>query len=338
MEKKQKYKLYTMFLLALIATIAMVTASYAWLGISRVPFVSDINLSIMTYNALWIAHDVDGQPGEWESYLDMSAILEDMVPLKPVTYADGAFYKVNYGEDGRPAGLSPIAPENINVTYPDGDTGTKADEAAEQQGWMIRLDYWLKAEGATADVFLGEAMATADGRRGAGTYVVGEPVWNDTVIAHENGGNGAETTIRFGFACTNTDLDGVPTGDTIFTVYEPNADIHADGSLGYVETQSAWGGPLVDMERLVRQEASTWTEQTPVLQDVVIYEMGDFLSNPALFTLVDGGMVKVTMYIWMEGQDIDCSNMAVADETAIAANIQFKVSPDSKYESDIVPR
>ena len=75
-----------------------------------------------------------------------------------------------------------------------------------------------------------------------------------------------------------------------------------------------------------------------LLQDVVIYDMGEFLSNPALFTIEDGGMMHVTMYIWMEGQDIDCSNMAVAKETAIAANIQFKVANESKYDSGIEPR
>lgn len=338
MERDRRYKLFIMFLLAVFSTIAMVTASYAWIGISRVPFVSDINLSIMSYNTLWIAPDEDGQPGEWSYALDVSAMMEDMVPLKPVTYTPEGFLKVNYGEDGRPIGLSPISVENINVTYPDGDTNTAADREAERQGWMLALNYWLKAEGTTADVYLSEAVATADGRLGSGTYVVGQPVWNGEVVAHENGGHGAETTIRFGFACTPTDMEGVPTKETIFTMYEPNADIHADGSTGYVETASSQGGALIAGDRLVKQGASTWSEQIPVLQDVVIYDMGEFLSNPALFTIEDGGMMHVTMYIWMEGQDIDCSNMAVGKETAIAANIQFKVANESKYESGIEPR
>lgn len=337
-EKDKRHKLFLMFLLAVFSTLAMVTASYAWIGISRVPFVSDINLSIMSYNSLWIAPDEGGLPGEWNHSFDVSAYMENMVPLKPVTYTKDGFYKVNYGEDGRTAGLSPISEENINVTYPDGDTDTAADREAEKQGWMLALNYWMKAEGTTADVHLSEAVATADGRLGAGTYVVGQPVWDSEAIAHENGGHGVETTIRFGFACTPTDMEGVPVGDTIFTIYEPNADAHADGSYGYIETESSQGGPLIAEERLVKQGASTWSEQTPVLQDVVIYDMGEFLSNPALFTIEDGGMMHVIMYIWMEGQDIDCSNRVVADETIIAANVQFKVTNESEYETGIEPR
>lgn len=339
MEKNQKYKVYTMFYLAVLSTIALVAASYAWIGISRVPFVTDINMSIITENTLWIAHDEEGKPGEWNTYLDMSEFLDDMVPLKPVTYVNGEFFKVNYGDDGRPAGLSPVSTENINVRYPDGDTGTAADRKAEEDGWMLATEYWLKAEGIEATIQLSDAVATADGKKGSGTYVVGEPVWNDQIIAHENGGNGAETTVRLGFAITRTDLDGNPVSETDFIMYEPNANVHVDGSTGYVETMSSTGnGPLIAPEKLVRQAASTWSEQTPVLQDVVIYEMGEFLSNPVLFTVTDGTMIHVNMYIWMEGQDIDCTNMAVAHDTLIASNIQFGIVEDFVYDTGIVPR
>lgn len=338
MEREKQNKLFIMFLLAVFSTIAMVTVSYAWIGISRVPFVSDINLSVVSENALMIATDDNGQPGEWEHSIDVSAIMENMVPLKPVTYTPNGFYKVNYGNDGRPIGFSPISVENVNVTYPGGDKNSSAGKAAEEQGYMLEIEYWLKAEGITADVFLSEAVATVDGNLGSGTYVVGQPVWNSSTISHDNGGHGAETTVRFGFECTTTDLDGNPVGNKTFLIYEPNADVHADGTTGYIVTESSQGGALITEDRLIKQTASTWSEQTPVLQDVVIYEMGEFLSNPALFTVENERMVHVKMYIWMEGQDIDCSNMVVGTETIIAANLQFKVADESKKDTGIVAR
>ena len=338
--EQNKNKLIIGFFLSILATVALVSASYAWLDMSRIPFVTDVSLSIITENNILIAPDEDGSPGEWDTYLDMSAILNDMVPLKPVTYAGDQFYKVEYGDDGRPAGLSPVSRENINVRYPDGGGGTGADRQAEQEGYMLACDYWLKSEGTATDVMLAKPVATAEGQRGGGTYVVGEPVWDRASLSHVNGGCGAETTIRIGFACTPTDRDGVTTGDTQFYIYEPNADVHIDGTDGYVETLSSQGSLLVDNEHLILQEASSWQEQMPILQDVVIYEFGEFIHNVPMFHLDGIGMVKVTMYIWMEGQDMDCQNIIVSKESKVVANIQFGIDEtvDVNSHTGIVPR
>lgn len=321
--EQNKSKLMLGFLLSVLATVALASASYAWLDISRIPFVTDVSLSLITENAAMIAPDVDGSPGEWDTYLDVSAILENMVPLKPVTYAGGQFYKVDYGEDGRPAGLSPISEENVNVTYPDGDTGTPADLQAERDGWMIAIDYWMKTDGVSTNITLQQPVTTVDGEKGAGTYLIGEPVWNEETISHENGGYGAETMVRIGFESVQTDAEGKAMGEKRFVIYEPNADIHPDGTYGVMTTESSQGGSLIDSEHLVLQEATKWKEQEPVLKDALIYEFGEFIKNVPLFKLDGSGMTKIRMYIWMEGQDVDCHNYAMENDTSIVANIQF---------------
>lgn len=310
-----KSKVTYAFALSILAVIAMVSASYAWLGISRIPSVTDMSLSVITDNALLIAPDQEGTPGQWDNYLDLSAVFENMEPLKPVTYssAEDSFYGVEYGTDGRPSGTSP-------------DTA----------GQMITYEFWMKSSGSTAAIRLASPTLTPDGKKGAGTYVVGEPVWNGETISHDNGGHGAETTIRMGFRCIPTDSSGEENGESRFYIYEPNADIHVDGSEGYRDTPSVDGSPsLVDEEYLIVQGASTWEEQEPVLKDVVIYDLGDFQTNPVLFNLSGQSMVKIIMYIWMEGQDVDCTNMAVSKETRIAANIQFGVDMEERDDHGV---
>ncbi len=113
-------------------------------------------------------------------------------------------------------------------------------------------------------------------------------------------------------------------------MYEPNCNIHYDGTTGYMVTPSVNGGNLIDDGHLITQQASSWKEQDPVLQGVVMYQAGAFNQKPTLFDLDTNGMMKVSLYVWMEGQDYDCIAAAVADKISLSANIQFGVKADSK--------
>ena len=55
---------------------------------------------------------------------------------------------------------------------------------------------------------------------------------------------------------------------------------------------------------------------------MLIYEMGSFDSDPVLFSLEAGEMAKIDLYIWLEGQDVDCTNQI--KDAQILANIQME--------------
>lgn len=318
---QSKLKLYAIFVLTVCSAVVMVTVTYAWLEISRLPKVSDISLSLITQNGVQIAPDENGEPGEWAGFLDMSDILEDEEPLTPVTYSyeDSLLYEPVYGTDGRPGGVIPTD---------EGDFGS-----------FIEVTYWMKSGSSASTIQLAEPDAAGNALDGGGTYVMGEPIWNADTISHDNGGNGGETTIRVGFLIQQTDLDYNPVGESEFFIYEPNSDSHTDGSTGYDETTSAFGlATLVDEDHLIIQESSHWSEQSPVLRDNVNYHMGQFTQNVPLFAISSQNLVKVTMYIWMEGQDIDCTNMTIAKESRLIANIQFTSDEESAADTGIVAR
>ena len=338
-----KLKIIAALVFLLLGLIVVVPMTFAWLDVSRVPFVSDMDISVVAENGLMIAEDMGGQPGEWKMYLDASPYLDVMVPLQPVTWCDGQLQKLKYGLSGRSSGVEPLTPENINVFYPEDLSSPEAEEA-RKRGYTVYIDYWLKAEGAKTDVYLTSPAETENGLEN-GTYLVGLPVWNEAENKHDNGAYGSETTLRMGLQIWEAHME--PKDDDEydeasdepqfkaviddenaydFFIYEPNADIHPDAANGYVTTTAiGTNQPLVDADHLILQNASTWTERDPVAKSEVEYKMGEFITNPKLFTITRNNLFKVRMWIWMEGQDIDCSALNVVEESSAIANIAFGV-------------
>ena len=92
---------------------------------------------------------------------------------------------------------------------------------------------------------------------------------------------------------------------------------------GYVATASVDGtDSLVPEERLITQTVSTWTEVDPVQRSVVIHDMGRFTSDTELFQISADQLVQMQVYVWLEGQDIDCTNV-IGQAAQVFANLQF---------------
>ena len=143
---------------------------------------------------------------------------------------------------------------------------------------------------------------------------------------HDDAGKGAQYALRIGIKVTKYNEDMTPTDQaTEFYVYEPNADKHTNGIEGYIATPSVDGDKsIVPDERLVTQTTSSWSEIEPVERDVLLYELGDFDGSSELFVLQKDEIAKIELYIWLEGQDVDCTN-EIADARVIA-NLQFNAT------------
>jgi len=96
--------------------------------------------------------------------------------------------------------------------------------------------------------------------------------------------------------------------------------MHIDGSFGYLDTPSIDGKETLG-SRMILQSASEWTEAYPVERNVTIKTLGEFMTDTMLFELDVDSMVRIDMYIWLEGQDVDCTNLI--EEAQIFANVQF---------------
>ena len=172
------------------------------------------------------------------------------------------------------------------------------------------------------------------GERGAGTYVMGTPVWNSKDLCHDNGGKGAEDAIRVGIKVFRLDANYQPTDEEpLFFIYEPNSDRHANGTEGYIPTPSLDGtDSLIDREHIITQTATSWKENKPPLRNEQVYTFGKFEDDQKMFVLHEEEVVMIQLIIWLEGQDIDCTN-GIAD-AKITANIQFKA--ETYHDSGVV--
>ena len=59
---------------------------------------------------------------------------------------------------------------------------------------------------------------------------------------------------------------------------------------------------------------------------VVVYKMGEFITPTELFSISHNGMVRIDLYIWLEGQDVDCTNV-LSNRSRIFASVQLKGDP-----------
>lgn len=309
-------KIFLSFYLLLILFTLVTVASYTWFTISRTPQVSDMNLYVNSSSRLELS--LDPLAEEWVLQLDLQDAMPASTPLRPITWVDEEqrFYAAAYGLDGRLQDFSKWEPL----------TDSRNANKNTIEGYYIKLTLYARATQGV-DVSLTPAIEVDQGIHGSGTYLIGTPIWNADDVAHENGGLGAETAVRIGICITPVDSQGNPDGHySTFYIYEPNCDGHIDGTEGYIPTQSITGAPgLVEDKFLIRQTLSTWEESDPVEHGVVVKELGEFQDDAYLFTLETGEMVKIDLYIWLEGQDYDCTNQI--RDAQILASIQFESDP-----------
>ncbi len=313
-------------LVVLLGLLAIVTSvTYAWFGISRVASVEDIYFSVYAGDRLELAPATGSlDQAEWTTLLDLSEVLEGVV-LRPVTWSqrEGAFLAPNYGLDGRPNFSDPLRlsdEQNANVRR-GGEEPT-----AGRVSYYIAFPLFVRSGGSAKNVLLPmpevrEIDDLGNELWGGGTFVVGRPVWDASRAVHVDSGNGAELAIRIGFRFTEIDGEGVERKR--FIIYEPNADRHLEQGYGLLGTPSIDGADtLVALEDLVQQYTSTWREKRPVLRDEVVFEPADFVGGKRMLFGMESGEIKlVTLYIWLEGQDIDCIRTISSGQ--IYANIQF---------------
>jgi len=321
-KKPTRFRVAIYFYVLLILMILLTTASYTWFSISRTPRVSDLYMFINSASGLEISTKPDAE--EWELQLDYREMVDEDTELKPATWSDKdqKFYAAEYGFDGRRTGRWHELSDGVH---------TNRDDV---YGYYVKATFYLRT-GQKTSVKLTPAVEVDEGRQGHGTYLIGYPDWDSVNVVHSNGGNGAECAVRIGLRFTPVDTKGVPTGGASkFYVYEPNSDMHLDGSTAYVKTPSIDGEEsLVPDDRLILQTASTWTEAYPVERNVVIRDLGDFTTETELWNLDQGDIVQVDLYIWLEGQDVDCTN--AIGRAQILASIQFAGDPGG--QSGMVP-
>ena len=316
---KTSIRMMLYFYMLVILMSLLVVASYTWFSITRTPRVSDMHMYINSQSGLMLSPTPQAE--EWQKQLDFRDLVDVTAPLRPITWSDQQqrFYAAAYGFDGR----------LMSFSYWEPLSDERHANKDNLDGYYIKATFYART-GEAANVSLSPAVEVDEGIHGSGTYLIGTPVWDSENVMHNNGGLGAENAVRIGIRVTDVDDQGNPTGaPSEFFIYEPHAYSHSDDSTDYIATPSIDGTEnLIDEAHLIRQTASTWTEAYPVQRDVVIKELGKFDKNPVLFSIRPGQLKQIDLYVWLEGQDAECTNQIT--KAQIFANVQFVATPEGQ--------
>ncbi len=324
---KVKHKLVVSAWIITVSFVALSVATYAWMSIATSFKLSDLEINVISDNAVEIAMDVDGLPGEWVQSISAAELVPENAELRPLTYSatDKAFYSPKYGLDGRISLLQ----ASLVTTLADISTSS-AEAEGEGAGYLLKFEFWLQTSSSKITTYLSDPEISPEGEMVAnGSYVVGSPVWNEELIQHDDGGNGAQNAIRIAFLTEDYwlyDDAGAAVAlveEGAFYIYEPNANAEeiTPSMDGVDENGNALPYEGED-GKLIRQEQSSWQEQEFPLRNNVDYTYGKFIDEDTeLFMLTANNPRKITMYVWLEGQDAQCTNSISAGK--ILANIHF---------------
>lgn len=315
MEKKRKNRLFYLLLLLFITSISLSVSSYAWFTSNRLVKVDLLNVSVKAQGGIEIS--VDGS--NWKSSVSADDITKarenypssvNQIPnvLEPVSTAGVV------GEDGKfPMFYGTVVTsttENNNGEYI--ITATKETEVAGTEGKFIAFDLFFKVEKETPIFLVSGSGATTD----------------DTTDT------GIKNASRIGFIYLGTAEANATVADiqalnaaaaSPAYIWEPNYDVHTDAGVAnardvYGITVGKTGGAAlgysgitaeIDTTKDILLGKANATDNADKFKAVTpqYTTVAGFTNYQSIFPLAKG-VSKIRVYMWVEGQDVDCENSA----------------------------
>ena len=324
-KKKKEKRLRSLLLLLLLTIIMLGTATYAWFTANQIVTIQALDLQVEASNGLQISTDAVS----WKSVITNTDITDNaysgavnQVPASVTAVSsDGT---ISNGRMNMYLG----AISNDETTGDYLITSTKQTDTAGAEGYYIAFDVFLKTD-TTQQVFL------------AGTSNVSHKAVTIAGTSEQTTDKGLKNSARVGFVIlghgASTDAVSSLTalnnsGATDAIIWEPNYTSHTSQALivaneyGVTASTSAattYRGLNKEFSNgnLKNTVVGTGTEAgyATVMNPAIKTAEGNAANNT--FTTLEAGVTKVRIYMWVEGQDIDCENNATG--TDISFNVSF---------------
>lgn len=298
--KLRKKALFPAIAMVLASVIALSGVTYAWFTTGNTASVETLNVNVQTANGIQVSLDAEN----WRSTLtaeDFKKALENtstvvQLPANPIVPVSSAgnvtngvleLFKGEY-----------IANGNMKSTQETDTRGTV--------GNYIAFDLFFKS---TMDQDLTFNIGDIDSTL---SYVKGIAI-DATAKASAN----AHTAVRVAFIPMGTakDEEGNDTNPFELTasgtalIWEPNANLRANGDSG---DKIDYSGFKTKFDDVAEKDLSTNE----------VAEVETFTTDKKIISLKEG-ISKVRVYIWLEGQDVDCVNSISFGDFAV--NLAFSV-------------
>ncbi len=307
-KRQKKTSLKSAILLLLLMAVLLVTSSYAWFTANKTVTVSSLTVNVQAANGLQIS--VDGQ--NWKAVISNADL----------TTAVESYYSKNTNQI--PTELAPVSTVgtvsdgNMQMYYGTVDTNTDGDFvlSAEQEtdtkgteGHYIVFDIFLKVSSQTPIYLTTDSGVESNGEDTG--------LKNAARIAFVNEGTAPDGTAL-------ADIQSLKLASGTASIWEPNYDTHTaagrdnaistygfsegdfdtstytSSKLDYYGVNSAFSNVKLN----ATSSSSYFSKVTPAFATAK-----DFSEYQSFGTLA-AGITKYRVYMWVEGQDVDCENGA----------------------------
>lgn len=322
-ENSKRRKIFILIIMILFTGVILTASTYAWFTANQTVTVEDIDVNVAASNGLQIS--VDG--ADWKPFVSKQDIIgasrtynaavnqvpQTMVPVSTIgeTEAETGFMKMFKGV---------IVSGDNSVNYANILTAEQSIETnTTESGDFIAFDLFFQiTEG--KDIYLTDSAAvTSEDGRGI------ENAARVAFIKEGNVPNGSELTA----------IQALKTPDTP-VLWEPNNNAHTPAAVN--NALSVYKQSITTNNAKLAYKGV----KAPILQEAqIVLDSEDetyFADvNPALTSTTDGipkeaylnafhldaGITKVRIYLWIEGQDVDCENDASGSD--LTYSLQFSI-------------
>lgn len=331
-KSKRKNNLKLSILLLLLLLMVLIASTYAWFTANQTVTVDAVNVHIEAQNGLQISTDAT----TWKSRIENDDIKTgaydgntnqmptDVEPVSTVGEIDSntGFMKMYYGtvEADEDDGV-----DKLTATLESDQQGTTGKYVAFDMFLRVNKETKLKMTNASKVVKTDDSTDNGIKQAARVAFCVQGNQPAGTALSTITGMKGAKSFLD--------------AGSTVY-IWEPNPNWHTSAAVAHARDNysitTTTGGQESDIVDYYGIKAPITTpialadtykadeyfaQVTPTYKKVS--DADGLMEETEIFTLASG-ITKVRVYMWVEGQDIDCEN--TASGTDIAFNLQLQVA------------
>ena len=325
---KKKLNLRSSLLVLLLIAILLIASTYAWFTANTVVTISTLNVHVEAKGGLQISADGIN----WKTVLSN----DDIAPDKLTTYAANV--------NQIPTILEPVSTTgNVAGGRMDMFYGTVTAAAAADDTAGIKLgDFTLTTsketdtQGTTGKYIVFDAFLKVDADK-ALLLTKNSDVKADTAKGDDRGLKNAarvafvpSTDVAADGAATDAIQGLVPNGTAC--IWEPNDDVHTAAAVSAAKSIYGQDPKTTDADPLPyygvkaeiknpvplnSKDSASFDEVTPSIRTKQANDTANKVCD------LSKGITKVRIYMWVEGQDVDCENNASGSD--ITYDVQFSI-------------
>ena len=333
-ERKKKFR--SLILLLFITIIMFGTSTYAWFTANRVVTISSINVNVEASNGIQISTDAVN----WKSVLTNDDITENAYTGAPNYLPDVVTNVSSAGEVDTAHDIMKMFKSTITSattstsTYNAGDYVLTAEPDSDDSGHYVAFDIFLRVDTTSTIYLTSESDVTSLDTTDKGLKNAARVGF--VYLGHGDSDDDSEDLI-------DLTLVGLANAPTTAIIWEPNVDAHStivqnsvsqDYAINVSGSSVAYYGisDTIATETNLKSIVKNGLSGKTVAMSPDIKTTENNTAYNQIFVL-QAGVTKYRVYMWIEGQDIDCDNSATGSHIAFDVQLSTESGPSGGSSS-----